>query len=92
MILVTGPASRVGSELLPRLVALDAPVRALSRRPERVRVPDGVEVVAGDLADLGSLGDALRGVDAVFLFSAGHAGAGFAKALADAGVRRLVLI
>lgn len=92
MILVTGPAGRVGSELLPRLATLDAPVRVLSRRPERARVPDWVEVVAGDLSDVGSLGDALRGVDQVFLFSAGHAGAGIAKALAEAGVRRLVVI
>jgi uncharacterized protein YbjT (DUF2867 family) len=92
MILVTGVDSRVGRELLPQLSVLGAATRVLSRHPERATVPDGVEVVAGDLGNVASLADALRGVDAVFLYSTGYAGEGFAKALATAGVHKLVLV
>ncbi|HJP77026.1 MAG TPA: NAD(P)H-binding protein [Pseudonocardiaceae bacterium] len=92
MILITGPRGRVGRELINELLAEGVPVRGLSRDPGRAELPADVEVVAGDLEAPETLTKALRDVDAVFLFSTGHAGEGFARALRDAGVRRLVLI
>ena len=43
------------------------PVRAITRHPTSARLPAGVEVVYGDLADLASLEPHLADADAVFL-------------------------
>lgn len=67
MILVTGATGRVGGSVLSQLRDTGATVRALVRNPRRAALPDGVDVVRGDLADPGSLGPALAGVDSVFL-------------------------
>jgi uncharacterized protein YbjT (DUF2867 family) len=63
MILVTGATGTVGRQL----VAEDQPVRAVARDPDSAGLPDGVEVVAGDLSDAVGLAPNLHGVDAVFL-------------------------
>ncbi|MFC0544792.1 NAD(P)H-binding protein [Kutzneria chonburiensis] len=67
MILVTGATGRVGGSALAQLWDKGVAVRALVRDPGRAALPDGVEVVRGDLADPASLGPALDGVDSVFL-------------------------
>lgn len=67
MILVTGATGRVGGSALSQLQRKGVAVRALVRDPQRAALPEGVEVVRGDLADPASLGPALDGVDSVFL-------------------------
>ncbi|RKN43468.1 NAD(P)H-binding protein [Micromonospora endolithica] len=67
MILVTGATGTVGREVTSILSARGAPVRALSRDPAAARLPDGVEVVAGDLGEPATLAPHLDGVDAVLL-------------------------
>jgi uncharacterized protein YbjT (DUF2867 family) len=77
MILVTGASGNVGSEVVTALRARGAAVRALFRDPAGAAgpgaaggaggLPAGVEAVGGDLSDPASLGDALAGVDGVFL-------------------------
>ncbi|GAA4635959.1 NAD(P)H-binding protein [Actinoallomurus vinaceus] len=67
MILVTGATGNVGRHLVTRLLAADVPVRALTRDPGAADLPEGVEAVAGDLADPESLEGALKGVESVFL-------------------------
>ncbi|WP_414939085.1 NAD(P)H-binding protein [Amycolatopsis sp. cmx-11-51] len=67
MILVTGATGRVGGSVVSQLLDKGLSVRALVRDPQRALLPDGVHVVRGDLADPGSLGLALEGVDSVFL-------------------------
>ncbi|GAA3430600.1 SDR family oxidoreductase [Kutzneria kofuensis] len=67
MILVTGATGRVGGSALTQLLDRGVAVRALVRDPERAAVPEGVEVVRGDLADPAGLRPALDGVDSVFL-------------------------
>jgi uncharacterized protein YbjT (DUF2867 family) len=42
-------------------------VRAITRKPEAANLPDGVDVVAGDLADPDCVSDALNGVTAMFV-------------------------
>lgn len=42
--------------LVTSLLDAGADVRAVSRRPDAARFPDGVEVVAGDLSDATTLG------------------------------------
>jgi uncharacterized protein YbjT (DUF2867 family) len=91
MFLVTGATGNVGAEVVSALVGAGSPVRALVRRPE-TPLPDGAEAAVGDLNDPGSLGDALKGVEGIFLLS-GYSGMAETLELArDAGVRRIVLM
>lgn len=62
-LLLTGGTGLVGSRLLPRLAEDGIDCRALVRRD--VELPAGVTGVHGDLADPGSLREAVAGVDAV---------------------------
>jgi uncharacterized protein YbjT (DUF2867 family) len=74
MILVTGANGTTGSEITRQLARQEVPVRAMVRRPETAGgLPkQGVEVVLGDFADVGSLDVAMTGVEAVFLASFEH--------------------
>jgi uncharacterized protein YbjT (DUF2867 family) len=67
MILVTGSTGNVGRPLVGLLEKRGEKVRALSRDPEHAHLPDGVEVIAADLARPDALSPALDGVDRVFL-------------------------
>lgn len=58
-VFVTGATGLVGGALVPRLLASGARVHALARS-SAVREPAGVRWHTGDLADVGSLGAALR--------------------------------
>jgi uncharacterized protein YbjT (DUF2867 family) len=93
-ILVIGSTGNVGRHVVTQLTERGLPVRALARQPERAGLPDGVEVVRGDLSDLDSLDAALRGVDSVFLMwplSTGDPAPAVANTIA-AGAGRLVLL
>lgn len=65
--LVIGGTGTVGRQVLSRLVATGAPVRALARNPDAARWPSQVEVVRGDLTLPETLDGCLDGVHAVFL-------------------------
>jgi uncharacterized protein YbjT (DUF2867 family) len=67
VILVTGATGNVGGRTMAALLDAGVPVRALTRDPVASALPDGVQVVRGDLSDAGSLSPALAGVDAVCL-------------------------
>ncbi|AKQ66020.1 Oxidoreductase [Myxococcus hansupus] len=71
LILVTGATGKVGRHLVQQLVAAGHRVRALSRSPARANLPPEVEVLQGDLADVGSLARAFEGVSAVHLITLG---------------------
>lgn len=105
-VLVAGATGYVGGRLIPLLVRDGWQVRCLARQPERLvgRVPDGVEVVAGDVLDPASLSRALTGVQAAFylVHSMGASGdfsaqdrlaaENFASAARSAGVERIVYL
>lgn len=74
MIVVTGATGHVGSELVAQLAAGGHPVRPVTRRPDAVRFPAGVEAVYGDFNDPASIDDAMKGADRVFLMSAQQPG------------------
>ncbi|GAA3517138.1 NAD(P)H-binding protein [Actinocatenispora rupis] len=92
MIVVTGATGGVGREVVRRLAAVGRPVRALSRRPETLDVPAGVEIGRGDLADPATLTDAFAGADALFLYATFGDPRIPVEAAKAAGVRRIVLL
>lgn len=67
-ILITGATGTVGHPISARLAADGHHVRALVRSPERARdlLPDGVEAVAGDVADAASVRAAIAGCSVVY--------------------------
>jgi uncharacterized protein YbjT (DUF2867 family) len=71
-ILVIGATGHVGHHVAAGLLDAGMTVRALTRDPDRAataarQLPPGLAVIAGDLADPGSLTPAAAGGDAVFL-------------------------
>ncbi len=65
-VLVTGATGFVGWHIARKLLDRGDRVRALARDPKRLRELDGVEPVAGDLCDPGSLARAVEGCSVVF--------------------------
>lgn len=93
----TGRIGRIGRQVVAQLVTRGADVRALTRDPSRASFPAGVEVVQGDLLDIGSLRKAFDGVTTLFLLNA-VAGDEFTQAIVtlnvarEAGVERVVYL
>jgi uncharacterized protein YbjT (DUF2867 family) len=67
MILVTGASGNVGGQVLAQLLNRGVAVRAMTRNPEAASLPEGAQVMRGDLTDLASLEACLDGVEAIFL-------------------------
>lgn len=92
-ILVTGATGRVGRLVVDELLAAGAPVRALTRQPDRAQLPEAVDVVRGDLTVPESLDAALTGISAVFLvWTAGAATAAAVIQRLAARARTIVLL
>ncbi len=66
-ILITGATGSVGRHVVTGLVEQGERVRALVRDPATAGLPEGVELVRGDLTDPSTLEEALTGVKRVFL-------------------------
>lgn len=66
-ILVTGATGTVGKHMVQQLVQRGIEVRAISRNPQQANLPEGVQVVAGNLNDPDSLIPAMQGVRAMHL-------------------------
>lgn len=66
-ILVVGATGNIGRQLVEHLVQTGAPVRALTRKPDKARLPAPIEVVGGDLTLPDTLKQCLVNVDSVFL-------------------------
>ncbi|MGX2992796.1 NmrA family NAD(P)-binding protein [Streptomyces sp. JNUCC 64] len=98
-ILVTGATGNVGRPLTEALLAAGHRVRALTRDPGAADLPEGVEAVAGDLADTGSLAGVFDGVTAAHLITfngADHSplanGPEIVALARRAGVRRVTVL
>jgi uncharacterized protein YbjT (DUF2867 family) len=105
-VLLTGATGYVGGRLLLLLVADGWQLRCLARRPENLapHVPQGVEVVQGDLLEAQSLPRVMAGIDAAFylVHSMGtsgnfqkqdrYAAENFAGAARAAGVKRIIYL
>ncbi len=66
-VLVTGATGKVGREVVTGLLERGVDFRALARDPDNANLPDGVEVVRGDLTNPDALENALESVGVVFL-------------------------
>ncbi len=95
--LVTGATGNVGRHVVRHLVQHGAQVRALVRQPATADLPEGVQVVQGDLLDVDALRPALQGISTLFLLNAVAADE-FTQALIalnvarEAGVERVVYL
>lgn len=67
-VLVTGATGTVGNAIVKRLIADGREVSAFVRNAERARevLPESVTLVTGDIADEGTVAEAVRGADVVF--------------------------
>jgi NAD(P)-dependent dehydrogenase (short-subunit alcohol dehydrogenase family) len=83
VVLVSGATGNVGREVVSQLTRKGVTVRALARTPNGADLPDGVEVVYGDLSAPEILDKSLEGVEAVFLVWPGLP-TDFAPAVLDA--------
>jgi uncharacterized protein YbjT (DUF2867 family) len=96
MIVLTGATGLIGRLLAAELVESGAghEVRAITRSPRNAELPAGVEVIEGDPQRPGTLVDALRGADALFLHSraVGDAAHDVVAVARDLGVRRVVAL
>lgn len=91
MLLVTGATGNVGGALVEALRSAGEPVRALSRTPTS-DLPNDVEIVVGDLNEVGSVAGALRGVRGAFLLAGFADMPGMLRAMSEAGVEHVVLL
>ncbi|MCX5115797.1 NAD(P)H-binding protein [Micromonospora sp. NBC_00362] len=91
-ILVTGATGMVGRHVVAELVKTGHRVRALTRTPSASSLPDGVEVVGGDLTDPPSLEPSLNGVERMYLFPVGRTARDVVAAAKRASVRRIVVL
>jgi uncharacterized protein YbjT (DUF2867 family) len=91
MIAVTGATGNVGRALVERLVTAGRPVRALTRDPERARLPAGAETVRLQYDDPAAL---FEGVTKLFLYvqAGGDRTPGLLAAARAGGVRHVVLL
>lgn len=71
MILVTGSTGNVGTEVVKQLAASGQKVRALVRdtREASGRFPTTVDVIVGDLDNIDTLVNAMRGVDKMYMLA-----------------------
>ncbi|MFI6596496.1 NAD(P)H-binding protein [Nonomuraea sp. NPDC050536] len=92
MILVTGGTGNVGANIVRELLDAGEKVRVMTRNPTDHSLPDGVEVVPGDLTRPETLPAALSGVDRAFLFPVFNGVDGFLEAAREAELRHVVLL
>lgn len=91
-ILVTGATGQVGHHVVAQLTAGGARVRASSRKPQDAAFAPEVEVVQGDLTEPGSMVEALRGVERMYLFPVPDTAREVVELARQAGVRRIVVL
>jgi uncharacterized protein YbjT (DUF2867 family) len=91
-ILITGARGSVAGSIIGRLHAIGAPVRAASKSPGELRVPEGVQTTTLDLSEPDMAGSAFDGVNRVFLYPQPDGIDDLLKAMSAAEVEHVVLL
>ncbi len=91
-VLVVGASGAVGGAVVGGLLEQGEEVRASSRTPEKLRLPEQVRVFQADLNEPASFAAAVEGVGRVFLYADLENPEALIAAFATAGVRHLVLL
>lgn len=98
-ILVTGATGNVGRHVVDQLVRAGQRVRALTRNPSNAKLPEGVEVVYGDLTAPETLAPALYGVTGMHLMTSNsgdsaqlQTGSEIVELAVKAGVQRVTVL
>lgn len=91
-VLVVGASGAVGGGVVAGLLERGEQVRATSRTPDKLDLPAEVEVLRADLNEPASFGEALRGIDRVFLYADLTEPGALLEVFAAAGVRHVVLL
>lgn len=66
VIVLTGATGYVGGQLLPRLLEAGHEVRCVVRSPDRAHLPDGAQVIQGDVLNGDGLDEAAAGADVAY--------------------------
>lgn len=90
--LITGATGAIGRQVVNQLIAIGVEVHALSRKPDRANLPDGVKVFGGDLTTNHLQDEVFDGVKRVFLFPAEGDVSPFLVKAKAAGVEQLVVL
>lgn len=91
-VLVVGASGAVGGAVVAGLLERGEDVRATSRTPEKLSLPDHVRVFAADLNDPAGFSPALQSVDRLFLYADLAEPEDLLEVVAAAGVRHVVLL
>lgn len=91
-VLVSGARGRIAARVMDGLVAAGVGVRAGSTDPAVIGVPDGVDVVRGNIRQADVFADALVGVDGLFLYADPRTVDDVVAALRKSDVKRVVLL
>jgi uncharacterized protein YbjT (DUF2867 family) len=89
---ITGATGSVGSLIVDQLIKLDAKVIALTRNPEKSKLPKEVSLIQGNLTQGNFDISIFEGVESLFLFPAEVEIKPFLRNVKDAGVRNIVLL
>ncbi|WP_337797990.1 NAD(P)H-binding protein [Nocardiopsis sinuspersici] len=82
----------MGRHVVDAVLRSGEKARALTRAPGSARLPEGLEVVRGDLTRPDSLAVALDGVDRLYLFPEPSTAHEVVRAAVEAGVQRIVVL
>ena len=106
VVLLTGASGYVGGRLIPLLEKQSVVLRCLARNPDKLRasVKEPTQIVRGDVLDVGSLDEALQGVQTAYYLvhlmcdskdfekDDRQAAENFAAAAKKCGVRRIIYL
>lgn len=91
-ILVTGARGNIGSRVVAKLAEAGHRVRGSARDAAALRLPTGADAVGLDITDPRDAQEALRDVEAMFLYPTRGEIDDFLKVAHEAGVRHVVLL
>jgi len=90
-ILAVGATGSIGRHVVEEALRQGHSVRALVRDPRWSQLPDGVELLTGDLTVPADLTAAVEGIDGIVFTHGSHGGPSAAEALDYGGVRNVLL-